>query len=112
MTMQRSFDDYDNGQRATRQRTIEESALTFHHRNPDVYEGLVALARELVADGHKHFGISMLWETLRYNRGKSRPDDREAFTLNNNYRSRYARMIMAREPDLADVFNVREIRTV
>ncbi|CAB4180862.1 hypothetical protein UFOVP1056_1 [uncultured Caudovirales phage] len=44
------------------------------------------------------------WETAMSTTG----DD---FKLNNNYRSRYARLIMATCPDLTDVFDTRELHT-
>jgi hypothetical protein len=90
------------------QLSIDRRFWTFHGKHPDVYERLVALARELVKRGHQRIGIGMLWEVLRYEhlRLKTR-----GFSLNNDYRSRYARLIAEKEPDLAPVIQVRQLKT-
>ena len=85
---------------------------TFHARNPWVYEALVKLARDLrQRDGHRLIGIGMLFEVLRWQYWMSTQDPNSSFKLNNNYRSRYARMIMDCEPDLADAFELRELKS-
>ena len=38
-------------------------------------------------------------------------DEHSGFKLNNNYRSRYARLIMEQEADLEGVFQIRELTT-
>jgi hypothetical protein len=82
----------------------------FHRNNPEVYVELVALARRWKERGFKKCGIGMLWEVLRWQRLMRDVHD-GLFKLNNSYRSRYARLIMDTEPDLAGFFNVRGLRT-
>lgn len=84
----------------------------FHTANPGVYNGLVRLARQAKAAGRDRIGIGMLFEVLRWEwiTGALSPDD-EAWKLNNNYRSRYARLIQEREPDLTDIFETRTLRS-
>jgi hypothetical protein len=72
-----------------------------------VYDRLVKLARDLVARGHRKLGIGMLYEVVRWMQYMETTDTE--YKLNNNHRSRYAREIMLREADLADVFDVREL---
>jgi hypothetical protein len=79
----------------------------FHKDNPHVYEELVRLAREASTNGHKRIGIRMIWEVLRWNLTMKTLNAGD-FKLNNNYHSRYARLVMEREPDLAGVFETRE----
>lgn len=90
--------------------TLEGQFVAFHRANPHVYEALVHLTRQLVARGHRRVGIGMLYETLRWQVAMTTSDGASPFRLNNNYRSRYARLIAEQEPDLADVFEVRELR--
>lgn len=87
--------------------TIAEQFAIFHDINPHVYDNLVRMARDLVARGHQRVGVGMLFEVLRWS---SMRTDSEAWKLNNNYRSHYARLIMATEDDLAGVFETRELR--
>ena len=81
--------------------------LTFHEANPHVYRELVRLARELRDAGHRHYSIKGLYEVLRH-RWSLRTRG-EVVKLNNNYTSRYARLIMAQEPDLKRFFSTREM---
>lgn len=89
--------------------TIGDAFEAFHTANPWVYDALVTLARDLRARGHERVGMKMLFEVLRWNwmLTTSSPD---GFKLNNNMTSRYARLIMDNEPDLAGVFELRELK--
>lgn len=86
--------------------TIDAQFEEFHRNNPEVYEELVRLARQMKARGHKRIGIKMLWEVLRWERAMKTTDQTE-WKLNNNYTSRYARLIMEKEPDLKGFFVTR-----
>lgn len=89
---------------------LDERFDEFHTNNPEVYVELVTLARELVERGHRKLGIGMLWEVIRWQRFLGDVGD-DHYKLNNVYRSRYSRLIMAQELDLAGVFDTRELRT-
>ena len=92
--------------------SIDVRFMRFHRENPQVYVELRTLARALAAGGHRHLGISMLWETLRYNAAlRLTPPEFDSFKLNNDFRSRYVRLLISQEPDLADLFEVRELRS-
>jgi hypothetical protein len=90
--------------------TIEEAFEAFHAANPWVYDALVRLARDLSRRGRHVMGIGMLFEVLRWHWYRTTDDPHSEFKLNNNYRSRYARLIMRRERDLDGIFNLRELR--
>lgn len=91
-------------------RTIQRDFEKFHKRHSWVYDELCRLARELQDRGHRHCSIGMLYEVVRWQEYR-RTIDAGGFRLNNNYRSRYARLIMDREPDLAGFFEIRELRS-
>lgn len=90
--------------------SIQSSFEEFHALNPDVYVELVTMCRKARAAGYRTIGIGMLWEVLRWNRVFS-TESTDDFKLNNNFRSRYARLIEQREPDLSDVFELRELHS-
>lgn len=96
-----------------REKTIQSRFEKFHEKNPRVYAQLVKLARELKKQGHDNLGIGMLWEVLRWHYMKEvgPVDTDEGFTLNNIFRSRYARLIEQQESDLKGVFETRKIVT-
>lgn len=91
--------------------TIQTRFLAFHVAHPEVYRELVRLARRWQRQGNTHGGIKMFWEVLRWERGiYLQRDYTEAYKLNNNYPSRYARLIAERHPDLRDLFTMRGLR--
>jgi hypothetical protein len=104
MQIEISFD----AKRAEIESRLERAFVEFHEKNPQVYERLVKLARDLRARNRsRKLGIGMLYEVVRWMHFMETTD--EEYKLNNNHRSRYARMIMRNEPDLADAFEVREL---
>ncbi|MGB5760820.1 MAG: hypothetical protein WBM50_28150 [Acidimicrobiales bacterium] len=103
------FDAADLPQPATivPQGSIEANFLAFHEANPWVYTALVRLARDM---NRRPIGIGMLFEVIRWQYARATVSD-DGLRLNNNFRSRYARLIMEQEPDLAGVFQIRELTT-
>lgn len=88
--------------------SISEDFQIFHEHNRGVYDFIVRQARSLKDIGHRKVGIGMLWEVLRWSRMQTTGED---YKLNNNFRSRYARLIMEQEPDLRGIFDIRELRS-
>lgn len=79
----------------------------FHADNPHVYEKLVAMARELVGQGHRRIGIRMLWEACRWSLMRTNVPA-NAPKLNDWLTPHYSRLIQQRERDLVGVFETRE----
>jgi hypothetical protein len=88
---------------------IDRQFAEFHANNPSVYAELAALARQAKARGRTRVGIKMLYEVVRWQRFVASTGD--DYFLNNNYHSRYARLLMAQEPDLRGLFELRAIKT-
>lgn len=93
-------------------KSIEDAFNEFHALNPHVYRNLRALALTAARGGRRRLGIRLLWERLRweYFMKTSRPEGE--FMLNDHYHSRYARMLMDKEPELAGMFEVRELKSL
>ncbi len=91
--------------------TIDYQFTRFNRENPDVYRRLVEMAMQLHDRGRTKIGIGMLFEVLRWETMMRTEDLTSSFKLNNNYRSRYARLIMRSYPELDGIFNLREIRS-
>jgi len=85
------------------QRAFEE----FHRKNPQVYDQLLYLARRYHKSGRK-VGIKHLWEVLRWQEfiGQLSFD---VYKLNNNFTSRYARLLMEKERELKGYFEIRRL---
>lgn len=97
--------------RARRDRTIQERFLDFHSRNPQVYYLLVRFSYELKRRGYEHCGISLVWERMRWEVAMT-TNDPDGFKLNNDWRSRYARLLMEQEPELDGFFRTRQLTAV
>lgn len=103
---------FDDLERTRADKELSENFWDFHSENMMVYIELRRLALKGVRAGRKRLGIKMLFEVLRWNRMiKTKDPAGDEFKLNNNYHSRYARLLMDRVPDLAGVFNLRELKT-
>lgn len=80
----------------------------FHKANPWVVRELEKIAWEMLQHGRKKIGIQACveifrWETRRHTISND-------FKLNNNFCSRYARMILDRNPHWGQVFELRRIK--
>ncbi|MFE7565398.1 hypothetical protein ACFU76_00295 [Streptomyces sp. NPDC057539] len=89
--------------------SLDEQFADFHAEHPWVYEGLERLAAQWVAAGGGRIGVKALFEHLRWlPPGIS---DGEPVQLNNNFTSRYARLLRAGHPEWRDVFELRRLRS-
>ncbi len=88
--------------------TIAERFDAFHKENPWVLTALVDLARRYQRMGRGHVGIKHLVEVIRWEYAKGTRGDE--FKMNNNFTSRYARLICDRHPDMKDLFELRVLR--
>ena len=87
--------------------TLDERFALFDEANPWVADALVELADDLVAHGARRIGVKHLFEVLRWHHTRSTVG--EVFKLNNNFTSRYARMLQERRPDLAGMIETRTL---
>lgn len=88
--------------------TIQARFELFHQSNPWVLTALEKLTEQYLDTGATALGIRMLWERFRWEfTSQTRGDE---FKANNNYASRYVRLIQERHPEWRDVFSTRELR--
>lgn len=85
--------------------TIGQRFAEFHEANPHVYDMLKTLALQWHRATGKRIGMKALFERARWEIGITTTDP--DFRINNNYTAYYARLLMAQEPDLADMFHLR-----
>lgn len=88
---------------------LERAFAEFHRDNPVVYRELEQRALARVRNGATRIGMKSLWEALR----DFPPADTVGwpFRFNNNHVSLYARLLIFRNPKLADVIKLRERKT-
>ena len=93
-----------------RDQTIQRLFARFHNRHPEVYAHLAESARKMKSKGHAHGSIRLLYDLTRWYFVVERGEG-EDLKLDDRYHSRYARLIMSREPDLLGFFELRKLRT-
>lgn len=89
---------------------IERDFWRFDRANPQIYRKLVSLARQVKGAGHNRYSIDALFHRLRWHHDVELRSQKGKFKLNDHFTSHYARLIMSREADLIDFFEVRENR--
>ncbi len=87
--------------------TIEERFTAFHETNPWVLDSLLTLADDYLTN-RPRLSVKMLFEVIRWEYDRATFGD--AFRLNNDFHSRYVRLMIARRPDLASSFETRRLR--
>ena len=91
--------------------SLDERFRAFHEANPQVYDALCVLARQLKARGHRRYSIKGLFEVLRHRYALQTNRLGDDYKINNSYSSRYARALMEQEPDLDNFFETRQLRS-
>lgn len=91
-------------------RNIEQDFWRYDREHPKVYKKLVNLARQVKAAGFDHYSMDALAHRLRWHYDVEKKAE-EPFKFNDHYTAFYARLIMAREPDLSNLFELRKQRS-
>lgn len=96
--------------------TIDERFDAWINRNPQILDLFIRLARDWKAAGQTRCGGKMIAEVLRYHSVIEGTvvahDDQEAFKINNVYVSRLTRLAVQTAPDLAGLFEFRELTSL
>lgn len=93
----------------TPQQTIAERFAEFDRLNGWVYAALESLVADWLAHGHKRVGVKALLEIVRWQYGRRTSGD-QGFRVNNDFTSRYARLLIERHPEWADAIETRQLR--
>lgn len=88
---------------------IQQRFEEFHRENPHIYALVVKYCRQVMDAGLKKYSVNAIFERIRWHL-RVEVKSRDEFKLNNNYRSRYARLVMDQEPGLEGFFETRELK--
>lgn len=92
-------------------RSIDERFQDFHRQNPHVFDILVEQSLRIKREaGVDHYGLQAIYEAVRFDR-MVKTKGKDSFKLNNDFVSRYARVIMDSVPELEGFFETRAIRS-
>lgn len=87
---------------------IQADFERFHRDNPGVYRLFDRFTRRMIERGFEHGSTSLIAERIRWETAVETHG--EPFKINNNYRSRYARLWERQNPDHAGFFRKRKLR--
>lgn len=87
---------------------IQINFEAFHRDNPQVYTLFDRFTRQMIARGYEHGSIALITERIRWETAVETSGD--LVKLNNNYKSRYARLWEADHPEHTGFFRKRELR--
>jgi hypothetical protein len=102
--------DEQEHERARAQPTLDERFEDFHATHPWVLEALEDVTTRWIKAGGGRIGVKALFEQLRWERATTHSG--EPLHLNNNFTSRYARLLCERHPEWCEVFELRRLRTL
>lgn len=99
------------GLRVGRHLTLQQRYLEWRASEDGrvIFDEVRYRANQLWIAGWRHFGIASIWEAIRYDRAV-RVGPNAGFKLNNDFRSRMAREVMAAYPHLQGFFETRELK--
>lgn len=89
--------------------TIQERFDRFHTTNPWVLHSLESLTSDYIGSGNPRVGMKMLTEVLRWH--YDRETTGAPFKLDNDFTSRYTRLIIERNPQWGFAFETRALRS-
>jgi hypothetical protein len=85
---------------------LEREFAVFHASNPHVYEEFERRALELHRAGQRRIGVKAIAERLRYDVMLRTLGDE--YKINNNRVAFYSRLLIHRNPELADAIETRK----
>lgn len=76
-----------------------------------IYAAVARAAMRLRRRGIKRYGVAALFEAARYTHALRAGVDADGFKCNNNWRSRLVRELIVEYPELAGMFELRELKS-
>ena len=89
--------------------TIEERFRAFHAANPAVYRCILQLTRERFVRGSLRHGMKAIWEQLRWRIATGNIRLATGYNFNNDFTSRYARLVVKEFPAYRGLFELRRL---
>lgn len=91
-------------------RSIDERFEAFHTENPKVFELFCRFADEARRTGRTRYSADAILHRLRWHLEIEVRDTGEEFALNNDFTSRYARLLIEEDPSFDGFFELRKLR--
>ena len=89
--------------------SLDEKFERYHRENPQVFELFRRFAFDAKRTGRR-IGAKAIMERIRWEMNLTTRDS-EGFKINNNYTSRYVRLLEEKYPEFKGFFEKRELRS-
>lgn len=89
--------------------SIQERFEQFHADNRWVYAALERLVSDWLSRGHQRCSTKQFFEVIRWQYGRATTSE-GGFRCNNDFTSRYARLLIDEHPDWAAAIQTRALR--
>ncbi len=91
--------------------TIQERFEQFHIDNPHIFNLIVEYTIKARNRGFMHYSINTVFEAIRWHMDVVTYDENSPqFKLNNNYRSRYVRLLEEHYPQFEGFYFTRQLK--
>lgn len=80
----------------------------YHGRNPHIFSMFVKLTGQLKNKGQDYYGAKAVFEIIRW---KTLMAGDDCLKINNNYTSRYVRLLERKHPRFKDFYRKRRLKT-
>ena len=104
------FGQVTDDERAKGRATIDERFRAFDRAHPGVFSLFREYAEQIRARGFNRYSADAILHRIRWWHHIERGD--RDFAINNNFSSRYARLLMEVDPSFVGFFEVRELRSM
>lgn len=91
-------------------KTIDERFFNYHEKNPHIFRLFEKFAREIKRSGFKRYSMRTIMHRVRWHIDVDTIRDNQ-FKMNNNYSSRYARLLVRLNREFEGFFHTRKLRT-
>lgn len=93
-----------------KKKTIDESFFEFHKSCPLIFDLFYTYAKEVMDAGIKHYSMDAVMHRVRWHLSIETKGD-DGFKINNNYSSRYSRLLTKFHPEFKQFFRKRKLKT-
>ncbi len=89
--------------------SLRNEWYVYHQNNPQVYQLICHFAGQAMRAGHSKYGISAIWERVRWEIAVTTRDTN--FKMPNNHRAYYARLWLENHPHHPKFFRTAVLRS-
>jgi hypothetical protein len=91
-------------------KTLDEKFFEYHHKNPHIYYLFEKFAREIKRSGQARYSMRTIMHRVRWHIDVDTIGENQ-FKMNNDYSSRFARLLVRLNPEFAGFFRMRKLKT-